>query len=180
MPLSSYCNSYKQNKFNLTREQSEGWSKFTIELTSSLGPAHAPDTGRSKELPDALASRAQGVWDRLVSLIGYFDLDPNRALDVILDVLSVHLAAHHTFILALLSCSPWAGNSQQFAGDTKTDSPPGAYNGKTLDEILNLSGAHGTSSPSSKPRVMAQVLGFKFAHYAVSLVISKQVKQNLT
>jgi THO complex subunit 2 N-terminus len=48
--------SYKQNKFNLLREQPEGFSNFVTEV---IGP----------------------IWKRIVSFIGYFDLDPNRALD---------------------------------------------------------------------------------------------------
>ncbi|PCH34941.1 hypothetical protein WOLCODRAFT_159437 [Wolfiporia cocos MD-104 SS10] len=42
------------NKFNLLREQSEGYSKLVTELTSSLGPPHSPETGRPTE---SLAAR---------------------------------------------------------------------------------------------------------------------------
>ncbi|KAG6850048.1 hypothetical protein H0H93_001864, partial [Arthromyces matolae] len=101
---------YKQNKFNLLREQSEGYSKLTSELTSSLGPSHSPLTGRPTEPYSAIEERARPVWEKVISLIGYFDLDPNRALDLILDVLSVHLTTHYTFFIALLSFSPWVGS----------------------------------------------------------------------
>lgn len=163
--------SYKQNKFNLTREQSEGWSKFTTELTGSLGPSHSTSSGLSTEDSEALSQRARGVWDRLVSLIGAFDLDPNRALDVILDVLSVHLAAHHTFLLALLSFSPWSGSYRLSGGDMQEELTPHSYNGKTLDEILTLAAGDSPTLLSNKSRVMAQVLGFKFAHYLVCYLV---------
>lgn len=168
--------SYKQNKFNLLREQSEGYSKLTAELTSSLGPSHSPVTGRPIESYKAIADRARPVWERVISLIGYFDLDPNRALDIILDVLSVHLATHYSFFIALLSFSPWSGSYIRSTSDENcsilTDLPAGSFTGKTLDEILTLADRTTHNNPSnalgSGPRVLAQVLGFKFAYHQVS------------
>ncbi|TFY81790.1 hypothetical protein EWM64_g2223 [Hericium alpestre] len=93
---------YKQNKFNLLREQSEGYSKLITEVTSSLPPPHSMATGRPTESFEVVAARVRPVWERVVSLIGYFDLDPNRALDVILDVFSVHLTTHWSFFIVLL------------------------------------------------------------------------------
>ncbi|RDB20480.1 THO complex subunit 2 [Hypsizygus marmoreus] len=164
---------YKQNKFNLLREQSEGYSKLTVELTSSLGPAHASLTGRPTESYEAIEDRARPVWEKVISLIGYFDLDPNRVLDVILDVLSVHLATHYTFFLALLSFSPWTTSYRRPVADSEgsmlVDLPPGSFRGKCLDEILTLADpATRDSVPvltGNRPRVLAQVLGFKFAYY---------------
>ena len=101
----SQGDSYKQNKFNLLREQSEGYSKLTTELTSSLGPPHSPATGYPVESVEMIEARARPTWERALGLIGYFDLDPNRALDIILDVSSVHLATHYSFFLSLLSFS---------------------------------------------------------------------------
>ncbi|KAL0949134.1 hypothetical protein HGRIS_009218 [Hohenbuehelia grisea] len=168
---------YKQNKFNLLREQSEGYSKLTTELTAGLGPAHSPITGRPVEPYSVTEDRARQVWEKLRGLIGQFDLDPNRALDVIIDVLSVHLATHHVFFLALLSFSPWAGEFQppsditmEDAGET-TPSDDSPYKDKTLDEVLSIAdkGVHGpTELPTSGFRVLAQVLGFKFTYYQSS------------
>ena len=173
--------SYKQNKFNLLREQSEGYSKLTAELTSSLGPAHSPITGRPTEPYASIEERARPVWEKVISLIGYFDLDPNRALDIILDVLSVHLATHYTFFIALLSFSPWAGSYRRPMSDDEgvpmvVELSPGSYRGKTLDEILSLSNKRShdslVTSMGRSPRVLAQVLGFKFAYYHVRPFIS--------
>lgn len=36
---------YKQQKYNLTREESEGYSKLLVELLSNVGPPHNPSTG---------------------------------------------------------------------------------------------------------------------------------------
>lgn len=170
--------SYKQNKFNLLREESEGYSKLTVELTSSLGPPHSPQTGRTTEPLGVVEERARPVWEKVISLIGYFDLDPNRALDIILDVLSQHLTSHYSFFLALLSYSPWRGSYRRplpetEAMDIKLENAAGPQKGKDLDEVLTLAEANSITSPAGTPcngggaRVLAQVLGFKFSYYQV-------------
>jgi THO complex subunit 2 len=174
--LSCVAISYKQNKFNLLREQSEGYSKLTAELTSSLSPPHNPATGYPTESYASIEDRARPVWEKVISLIGYFDLDPNRALDIILDVLSVHLATHYSFFLALLSFSPWcAGYKSPNVSSMAFDPVPDQYKDRSLDEVLSLAEARqGNAQDSSpiphattNPPVMAQVLGFKFAYYQV-------------
>lgn len=161
--------SYKQNKFNLLREQSEGYSKLTAELTSSLGPAHSAATGQPTESYASIEERARPVWEKVISLIGYFDLDPNRALDMILDVLSIHLVTHYSFFLALLSFSPWSASYRRPLADMNVAQTPGSYKGKGIDEVLSLADRrpHDAMTQGSSPRVMAQVVGFKFAYYQV-------------
>ena len=167
--------SYKQNKFNLLREQSEGYSKLTTELTSSLGPAHSPSTGYPSESLDAIEARARPTWERALGLIGYFDLDPNRALDIILDVFSVHLATHHSFFLSLLSFSPWGPKTRRSIKQEEmaVEPDPNQYRGRSLMEVLRIaeeqSGAHLDDSVNCTTRVLAQVLGFKFTYYQVSV-----------
>jgi hypothetical protein len=124
--------------------------------------------------------RARPVWGKVTSLIGYFDLDPNRALDIILDVLSIHLATHYSFFLALLSLSPWAGsyNPTESILPMAQDLPVGIYKGKTLDEILLLAETRGvglTSRPATDTRVLAQVLGFKFRYYDVGAAVFSDI-----
>lgn len=168
---------YKQNKFNLLREQTEGYSKLTVELTSSLGPPHSSLDARPTESFASIQERARAVWAKVMSLIGYFDLDPNRALDIILDVLTVNLATHYHFFLSLLSFSPWVGSYKR-PTDVKpetsmvVDPVTEVYAGRTLDEVLKLAeslppgNADSTSgTDKSGSQVLAQVLGFKFAHY---------------
>ncbi|KAJ7283481.1 transcription factor/nuclear export subunit protein 2-domain-containing protein [Mycena rebaudengoi] len=176
---------YKQNKFNLLREQSEGYSKLTAELTSSLGPAHSSATGQPTESYSSIEDRARPVWEKVISLIGYFDLDPNRALDVILDVLSVHLVTHYSFFLALLSFSPWSASYRRplmdkSDFDMNVDQAPGLFKGRTLDDVLILADRrpHDARTQGSSPRVMAQVVGFKFAYYQ-SPDVSEPTPKNL-
>lgn len=127
----------------------------------------------------AVQSRAAAVWQRVVSLIGYFDLDPNRALDIVLDVFSVNIATHWQFFLALLACSPWASELTRLTDWVKTtdmtvDREPDQFRGKSLDEILHLAEGNtkgpdipASTTSQSKSKVLAQVLGFKFSHYQV-------------
>ena len=56
---------YRQTKFNLLQEESQGYSKLLGKLIS-------------------------GSTDNLLELVGTFDLDPNRVLDLTLDVLESH------------------------------------------------------------------------------------------
>ncbi|KAF6022557.1 THOC2 [Bugula neritina] len=66
---------YKQQKFNLLREESEGYSKLITELS--------PD-------PSAILS-VEDTLKNIKSLIGCFNLDPNRVLDVVLQVFQTRL-----------------------------------------------------------------------------------------
>ncbi|KAI0375719.1 hypothetical protein BV20DRAFT_1059341 [Pilatotrama ljubarskyi] len=162
---------YKQNKFNLLREESEGYSKLTAELTSSLGPPHSPSTGYPAEPVEVIEARARPTWERTLGLIGYFDLDPNRVLDIILDVFSVHLATHHSFFISLLSFSPWGGRRRRNLKQEEmaVESDPARFKGKSLTDVLKIAeaeaGAQLDDVDSSNARVLAQVLGFKYTFY---------------
>ena len=145
-------------------------------MTSSLGPPHSPFTGRPTESNSVIEDRTRPVWEKVISLIGYFDLDPNRALDIILDVLSQHLTTHYSFFLALLSFSPWSGSYRRASPEDDTasmkiDVPAGTFKGKTLDAVLTLAESNSIPSDANTrktgPRVLAQVLGFKFNYYQV-------------
>lgn len=53
--------------------------------------------------PDAI----QESLDVVQSLIGFFDIDPNRTLDVLLELLIENVNLHHAFFIQLLEKSPW-------------------------------------------------------------------------
>ncbi|GMS88250.1 hypothetical protein PENTCL1PPCAC_10425, partial [Pristionchus entomophagus] len=72
---------FKQSKFNLLREESEGYSKLLTELLS---------------LDDTLP--ASTVAQRMLSLIGTFSLDPNRALDILLEAFERVPTRRATFV----------------------------------------------------------------------------------
>lgn len=142
------------------------------EISASLGPPHSPSTALSVESTSTLAARAGPAWERVVALIGHFDLDPSRALDVILDVFSANLMTHTSFFLSFLSFSPWTNLRQTSAGPTSEaavniQSNSEQYRGKALDEILAIAETQTSPCGISKSKVLAQVLGFKFSHYQV-------------
>ncbi|XP_063616072.1 THO complex subunit 2 [Cydia splendana] len=60
---------YKQRKFNLFREESEGYAKLIVELNQEVTEQ----------------TEWKGLLEIIQSLIGCFNLDPNRVLDIILE-----------------------------------------------------------------------------------------------
>lgn len=72
------------------REESEGYSKLISELNQEF------DENRS----------AASVMDIIKSLIGCFNLDPNRVLDVILESFETRLSKYRLFIQLLRSYMP--------------------------------------------------------------------------
>ncbi|CAB4015508.1 THO complex subunit 2-like [Paramuricea clavata] len=75
---------YKQQKFNLLREESEGYSKLITELGQEM---------------DSINHIA--FLQNIKSLIGRFNLDPNRVLDIMLDAFEFHLEEEDFFITLL-------------------------------------------------------------------------------
>ena len=71
---------YKQQKFNLFREESEGYAKLITELTQ----------GENLDV-DYMIEVVQ-------SLIGCFNLDPNRVIDVILECFECRIELHKFYI----------------------------------------------------------------------------------
>jgi THO complex subunit 2 len=142
---------YKQSKFNLLRESSEGFSALIVLLTSAT--ALVSDAAMEEE--DELKGRARTIWSRVMGLIGYFNLSPPRVLDVVLEIASCHITGHWRFFLELLRCSPWGkGAVEQGKGKGKER---GEYTGE-IERILQEGG----------DRVLAQVLGAKFGFAQVS------------
>jgi THO complex subunit 2 len=55
-----------------------------------------------------ISSRSGDLLTVVNALIGYFELDPNRVLDNILDICSQNLLSHARFMMHFLHHSPWA------------------------------------------------------------------------
>ena len=60
---------FEQQKYNLLREESEGFAKIQVELNQ----------------PNITMENVKIVEQNLAADIGYFNIDPNRVLDLILD-----------------------------------------------------------------------------------------------
>jgi len=78
---------YRQKRFNLLAEESEGWAKvITLLCSFPQKPPHSNTSINSSSSVDC-----DTTLQELRAYIGTFDLDPNRVLAVILDVLEVEL-----------------------------------------------------------------------------------------
>lgn len=76
---------YKQQKFNLLHEETEGFAKLILHLNN--WPADGDPAALFKDC---------------VSLIGYFDLDPARALDLVLDAFTLAASTKSALFLAII------------------------------------------------------------------------------
>ncbi|KAI9759372.1 MAG: THO complex subunit 2, partial [Candelina submexicana] len=86
---------YRQSNYNLQREESEGYSKLMTELFTTSG----------EEIPtDAVVTKS---LERVKGLIGTYDLDAGRVLDVTLDVFAAVLVKHYRFFVKFLRFSSW-------------------------------------------------------------------------
>lgn len=103
---------FKQQKYNLLREENEGYSALVTELVAQMGPPLRVELGRVVEQVDAEVRDAQAeqLADRMLVLTGMFSLDANRVLDLLLDVFATHVVSHHTFFRALLRAGKWEGS----------------------------------------------------------------------
>lgn len=86
---------YRQSNYNLLREETEGYSKLITEYFTTVN--NEPPTG------EAVAD----TFQRVKALIGTFDLDVGRVLDVTLDVFANLLVKHNRFFVKFLRASSW-------------------------------------------------------------------------
>ncbi|KAH7159816.1 transcription factor/nuclear export subunit protein 2-domain-containing protein [Dactylonectria estremocensis] len=119
---------YRQANYNLLREETEGYSKLITELftTSSVNPP-----------PLELAEQ---TFERVKALIGTFDLDVGRVLDVTLDVAAAVLIKQFKFFVKFLRVSSWWPRSHLkfsaavFTGGLPLWATPGYLYWVTTDE----------------------------------------------
>ncbi|WWD09899.1 hypothetical protein V865_008028 [Kwoniella europaea PYCC6329] len=147
---------FKQRKYNLMRECSEGFSGLIVLLTGPDALPYSVEETLAESEVDRKA-RAKRVWSKIMGLIGYFNLSPPRVLDIILEIASCHVAVHWRFFLDLLKRSPWGnaaiGVDAKGKGKAVASWPENEL--ESIGDALNAGG----------DRVLAQVLGFKFGFY---------------
>lgn len=86
---------YRQSNYNLLREESEGYSKLLTELFTTS--SNEPPSGEV----------VQDTFERVKAMIGAFDMDVGRVLDVTLDVFAAVLVKQYRFFVKLLRASSW-------------------------------------------------------------------------
>ncbi|KKK26560.1 hypothetical protein ARAM_002963 [Aspergillus rambellii] len=86
---------YRQSNYNLLREESEGYSKLLTELFATS----------NNEPPSSEV--VEDTFERVKAMIGAFDMDVGRVLDVTLDVFAAVLVKQYRFFVKLLRASSW-------------------------------------------------------------------------
>jgi THO complex subunit 2 len=86
---------YRQSNYNLLREETEGYSKLITEYFTTVN-SEPPSQDVVSE-----------TYQRVNALIGAFDLDIGRVLDVTLDVFANLLVKHGKFFVKFLRSSAW-------------------------------------------------------------------------
>ena len=95
---------YRQSNYNLLREETEGYSKLITELF----------TTSSNEPPTS--DVVEDTFERVKGMIGAFDLDVGRVLDVTLDVFAAVLVKQYRFFVKYLRASSWWPQEKVFPG----------------------------------------------------------------
>ena len=127
---------FKQTKYNLLREESEGYASVLVALLTHSAPPLEVDAHGAVQASatDAeLDAHADALLQRLWALIGYFALDASRVLDLLLAVFTKHVAHQHPFYVRVLARGRWGAPrlaqvlGQQLAyyaqPDTRDDAP---------------------------------------------------------
>ncbi|EEH46561.1 uncharacterized protein PADG_02659 [Paracoccidioides brasiliensis Pb18] len=93
---------YRQSNYNLLREESEGYSKLLTELFTTS--SNEPPSGEVVE----------DTFERVKAMIGAFDMDVGRVLDVTLDVFAAVLVKKNRFFVKFLRVSSWWPKEESF------------------------------------------------------------------
>jgi THO complex subunit 2 len=93
---------FTQKKFNLLREESEGYSKVVTELCQ----------GKS----GFTLLNASAIFEHIQALIGYFDLDPNRCFDLVLEAFEQDLNNSAAFLSLISRFNPSHACVSQIVG----------------------------------------------------------------
>lgn len=85
---------YTQKKYNLLHEESEGYAKLIVEVYHVLRGENT-------------AYQLKYTLKIIENLVGHYNLDPNRVLDILVSILSNNFVSNHRFVIELLKSSHW-------------------------------------------------------------------------
>ncbi|KAF3902862.1 hypothetical protein AA313_de0207880 [Arthrobotrys entomopaga] len=149
---------YRVQKYNLSREESEGYSKLITEVFMA-------------EYSGGPLERVSETLDNIRSLIGCFDLDPNRVLDIILDVFANGVVANYRFFIELLRQSEWWPKDAPSPDDNPLYQDEGFFDRLERDGFKALvEDKDGVDIITRRGgnKVAAQLIGFKFKFYTMN------------
>lgn len=89
---------YRQANYNLLREETEGYAKLITECFNTAMAAGASGTAPTV---------AEDAFQRVKALVGSFDLDVGRVLDITLDVFANLLVRNFRFFVKYIRASSW-------------------------------------------------------------------------
>ncbi|KAH9828282.1 THO complex subunit 2 N-terminus [Teratosphaeria destructans] len=101
---------YRQANYNLLREESEGYAKLLTEYFNIVDTFQGNQAIESGVVDDA--------FQRIKALIGAFDLDVGRALDVTMDIGANTLVRAYVFIIKFYRASSWWPDNRLAEGIT--------------------------------------------------------------
>ena len=115
---------YRQANFNLLREESEGYAKLITEYFNTASRAvHNRDIS------------AESAFERITALVGSFDLDVGRVLDITLDISANLLVRAYGFFVKFYRCSFWWPDSGVLDNVKWEDQGFGAFPRWALPEL---------------------------------------------
>ena len=137
-------NLYVQKKYNLLHEESEGYAKLVTELSRSNIQDH------------------ENLAQRITSLIGHFNLDPNRVEDLVLEALELNISESNVYMplirkfrknrlchLVGHKFHTYQTNEDQEEGGTKEDASSSSSSSSSATNASNASTPSTPSTPSS-------------------------------
>lgn len=86
---------YTQKKYNLLHEVSEGYAKLIVEVYQIM------------RVQATLERQAPYALKIINLLMGHYNLDPNRVLDILIEIFGNQLVDNYVFVLSLLRQSQW-------------------------------------------------------------------------
>ncbi|KAL9550210.1 hypothetical protein MBANPS3_004839 [Mucor bainieri] len=106
---------YKQDKYNLSREASEGYASLFNDLTTASIDNERDVKGKLVATP---LDRIPLFLEIITAHMGEFHLDPNRVLDIILDFFIRQLMVNYNFWVELIKQTDWIEKVKNEQGDT--------------------------------------------------------------
>ena len=126
---------YRQHKFNLLAEESEGYAKLLSFFV--VGISEGGTVGKDGEDDDGEDSSSKEARKYVRELIGAFDLDPNRVLDLALDALEWELNEIVLSQQAKKSSSK-GGANEELGFDTINKAMSNVQNPKVVSTLLEI------------------------------------------
>ncbi len=114
--------------------------------------------------PNTFLAPPKDAWERILELVGMYDLSPPRVLDVVLDAFCVFLEKEWQWFVELIKESPW-GEVDVGLDDEVNEMELAVERVSPL-----LSWKFGDDVKREKGnKMLSQVVGFKFGFYQVSV-----------